>query len=94
MKDYTKYYELYDSYTIDTKMYVIESPLTGLWNVLIFNKDDVIEGWIANKNDGIMHHVLGIPNEVDYKDNAVTMILNEATEIIFEHDKEFSKNKE
>lgn len=94
MNDYKKYYELYGYYNIDSKMLVISSPLTGLWNVFVLYKDDVIEGWIANENDGIMHHVLGIPNEVDYKDNAVTMILNEATEIIFEHDKEFAKNKE
>lgn len=92
MNDYTKYYNLYDSYKIDSKMYVIESPLTGLWNVLVLYKEDVIEGWLANENDGAMNHVLGIPNDIDYKDNATTIILNEATEKIQEYDKEYAKN--
>lgn len=92
MQDYKKYYELYDKYNIDAKMFVISSPLTGLWNVLVLYKDDVIEGWIANENDGIMHHVVGIPNEEEYEDNAVSIILNEATEWIFENDKESAKH--
>lgn len=92
MKDYIKYYKLYDEYAIDSKMYVIESPLTGLWNVLVLYKEDVIEGWIANENDGIMNHVVGIPNETEYEDNAITIILNETTEWIFEYDKESAKH--
>lgn len=92
MKDYTKYYDLYDTYKIDSKMYVIESPLTGLYNVLILYKEDVIEGWIANENDGIMYHVVGVPNQVEYENNADSIILNEATEWTIEHDKEYAKN--
>ena len=81
-------YKLYDQYTINSKMYVIESALTGLWNVLILHKDDVIEGWISNENDGIMSHVVGIPNEVEYENNADAIILNEAQRMIEDNEKE------
>lgn len=81
-------YQLYGQYTINSKMYVIESSLTGLWNVLILYKDDVIEGWLTNENDGIMNHVVGVPNEPEYQDNAVAIILNEAQEMIEYNEKE------